>query len=145
MCSFYVWLEWGIYGKIIWKAVNDWRAARSWTSSCPVHGRGRLVPGLFHKAKSLILPDEGESLIANWRFYVWWMRGLRELVSSCLFVSFRFKKSLFCLKLTAISLLAAFAVDILCRATGTSVCSISARNYDYSFCHGEGHTTSWVC
>lgn len=33
--------------------------------SCAWERRGRLVPGLLHKAKGLIQWDEGESLIEN--------------------------------------------------------------------------------
>lgn len=99
-----------------------------------MHGRGgRLVLGLFHKAKSLISPDIGKILIENKTVF---MSDECEGDGGFFFLAFFFlilKKFLFCLKPTAISLLAVFAVDVmLCRATGTSVCSISAANYDYS-------------
>lgn len=101
------------------------------------------MPGPFHKAKGLILPDKGKILIEHKPVF---MADECECDGSFFFLSFFFfisKKFLFCLKATPISLLAVFAADVtLCRATGTSVCSISATNYDYRLFHGVGHIIS---
>lgn len=54
-------------------------------------------------------------------FYVCWMQGY-----SCLFIFFFPLKILFSLKPAEISLLAVLAVDTVCSAMGTSVCSVLA-------------------